>query len=296
MRIFVLGTTGWIGGAITDALLASHHHVIGLARTENAVTTLKAKGVTALQGNMNDAEILLSVAHNADAVVVASASLDATVTALQTLITALQGTQKPLVYISGSSLYGDIGSREQVEEEIFIQYLAELSLRHSPEYIVYQAQEQDVHGLIIVGAGILYGRGGGATPTFLLDDAYQRNAACYIATGTQRWSAVHVEDMAQLIVHALEQKSSQHVFNAVTEALSLHDVAEMIAEATKVRGGAQSISENVAKDMWGGFWARSLAGNLWLSSKCAEETLGWKASAPSFRDDLFHGSYQAKGN
>lgn len=293
MNVFVLGATGWIGGAITDALLVAHHQVVGLTRTAQAASTLEAKGATAVQGDMSDANVLLLTARNADAVVVASsASLDATMKALQALVAALQGSQKPLIYISGSSLYGDIGQREEVDEQVFVQRLTEASHQQSPEQIVYQAREQGIHGMIIIGAGILYGRGGGATPNFLLDDARQRNAAWYVGAGSQRWSAVHVEDMARMTVLALEQKPVQPVFNAVAEALSLHDVAEMIAQTTHASGGVQSISEHAAQNAWGSFWARSLSNNLWLSPRRAEQTLGWKPSAPSFREDLLYGSYK----
>lgn len=293
MQVFVLGATGWIGSAITDALLVAHHQIIGLTRNTQATLKIEAKGATAVQGDMSDAAVLIPVARNADAVVVASsASLAATVTTLQALVAALQGSQKPLVYISGSSLYGDIGNQEEVDEQVFVQQLAEPSRHQSPEQIVYQARGQGVHGIVVVGAGILYGRRGGATPNFLLDDARQRNAAWYIGEGSQRWSAVHVEDMARLTVLALEQRSSQPVFNAVAEALSLRNVAETIAQAMHASGGAQSISEQAAQNAWGSFWARSLSHNLWLSSRRAEHILGWKPSAPSFSDDLLHGSYK----
>ncbi|MBA2681469.1 MAG: NAD-dependent epimerase/dehydratase family protein [Ktedonobacteraceae bacterium] len=295
MQVFVLGATGWIGGAITDMLLESHHQVIGLARNAQATSKLEAKGATAVQGDMDDATVLLPIAKKADAIVMASsASLDTTMTTLQALVTALQGSLKPLIYISGSSLYGDIGNQEQVDEQVFVQQLTEPSRRQSPEQIVYQARELGIHGMVVVGAGILYGRGGGATPNFLLDDARQRNAAWYIGAGTQRWSAVHVEDMARLTVLALEQKPSQPVFNAVAEALPLRNVAETIAQATHAGGGAQSISEQAAQSSWGSFWAGSLPHNLWLSPKRAEHTLGWKLSAPSFNDDLLYGSYKER--
>ncbi|GCE28699.1 hypothetical protein KDA_41830 [Dictyobacter alpinus] len=41
-------------------------------------------------------------------------------------------------------------------------------MHQAPEQIVYQAIEQGVHGMIVIGAGILYGCGGGVTPSFWL--------------------------------------------------------------------------------------------------------------------------------
>ncbi len=295
MHVFVIGATGWIGGAITDALLASHHQVTGLVRSESAKQSLETKGATAVQADLQDLDLFIPTVRQADAVIVASsASLDSTVATLRALVTSLQGTQKLLLYISGSSLYGDVGRQERVEEQVFLLRLASPAMQQSPEQIVYQASEQGVHGMIVVGAGILYGRSGGATPNFWLDDARQRNVAWFIGAGTQRWSAVHVEDLARLTVLALEQKPAQRVFNAVAEALALREAAELVAQATQAAGGAQSVSEAEASKAWGPFWAVTLSRNLWLSPTLAEQTLGWKPSAPSFEEDLLRGSYQVK--
>ncbi|HLG75810.1 MAG TPA: NAD-dependent epimerase/dehydratase family protein [Ktedonobacteraceae bacterium] len=294
MRVFVLGATGWIGSAITDSLLASRHQVMGLARRPDAIATLEAKGVAVVQGNLSNPEVVSQVAQQADAVIIASsAPLGVTVVALKVLIAALQETQKPLIYISGSSLYGDIGNQEQVHERVFVHRLAtEPAMHQSPEQIVYQAKEQGIHGMIVIGAGILYGRAGGATPTFWLSDAMQRGVAWFIGGGAQRWSAVHVDDLARLTVLALEQRPARRVFNAVAESLALREAAELIAQATNVPGGVRGITEEAARKVWAPFWATILAGNLWLSSTQAEHDLGWKLLAPSFKEDLLYGSYR----
>ena len=59
MQVFVLGATGWTGSAITDALLVAHHQVVGLTSTAQAASMLEAKGATAVQGDMSDANVLL---------------------------------------------------------------------------------------------------------------------------------------------------------------------------------------------------------------------------------------------
>ena len=293
MKVFVIGATGWIGNAITDALLLSQHEVTGLVRSEAAKTALGEKGATAIQGDLTASHQISLAAQQADAVVVASsASFNTTLAALDTLTNALRGTHKPLVYISGSSLYGNISDKVQVSENIFEQRLITSDMLRSPENIVYNSAQQDIHGIVVVGAGILYGRQGGATPTFWLNDASQRNEAWYIGKGDQRWSAVHVDDLARLVVKTLEQRPNQRIFNAVSEALSLKEVAEMIAQIAKVTGGVKSVTKEIATAEWGSFWGEALSGNLWLSSSQAEHVLGWMPVSPSFKDDLLHGSYQ----
>ena len=100
--------------------------------------------------------------------------------------------------------------------------------------------------------------------------------------------------MARLTVLAVEQRPELRVFNAVTEAIPLNSAARLVAQATQAADGAQSVSRAEASGAWGSFWSEILARNLWLSSTLAGHVLGWKPSAPSFGEDLLHGSYQAK--
>ena len=181
-----------------------------------------------------------------------------------------------------------------MSEDLFLARLNSPAMEQSPEKLAFEALEQRVHGMVIIGAGILYGRGGGATPTFWLNDARQSKAAWFVNPGTQRWSTVHVDDMAQLIVQAVEQKPVQRVFNAVTESLSLRETAEIIAQAANVEAGTQDVSLETAQSEWGSFWATTLSQNLWLSSALAYQVLGWKPSSKSFKDDMLYGSYQEK--
>lgn len=146
---------------------------------------------------------------------------------------------------------------------------------------------------MIRGAGILYGRGGGATPEFWLNDARQHGVARYIGTGTQRWSAVHVDDLASLVVRAVERAPAGSVFNAVAEAILLREAAQAVAQATGSTGRVVSVSEADVQEEWGAFFAKLLAHNLWLSSSRAEQVLGWYSTAPRFFDDLLHGSYKS---
>jgi len=291
MRVLVIGATGWIGEAIGDAFVAADDAVAGLARTEKAAQRLASKGVTPIHGDLTDSASLAAAARTSDATIYAAAApADTTRDAITALLTTLAGSGKPLVYISGSSRYGQISESGPVDEELFIRRLATSAMDGTPERMIHDGRA-DVRGVIVVGAGILYGRGGGSTPTFWLNDARARAAAWYIGEGTQRWSAGHVDDLAALVVRAVAVAPSGGVFNAVAEAIPLRAAAEGVALAAGASSGAMSVPEATARDAWGASWSGMLAKNLWLSSARAATILGWQPAARPFLDDLVDASY-----
>lgn len=294
MRVFVVGATGWIGGAITDKFLEELHTVTGLARSDDAVQRLCSRGALPIRGDLKDSAVLCASAQEADATIYAAAAPpDVTREALNALVTTLDGSLKPLVYISGSSVYGDTGNDAPADEDVPLNPPPSVAWLITHERIVRHAAERGVKGIVIRGAGILYGRGGGATPSFWLNDARQHGVARYIGTGTQRWSAVHVDDLASLVVRAVERAPAGSVFNAVAEAIPLREAAQAVAQATGSTGGALSVSEADIQEEWGAFFANLLAHNLWLKSSRASRLLGWHPAALRFKDDLLHGSYKS---
>ncbi len=293
MRVFLLGGTGWIGGAIADALLAAGHTPVTLVRTVGEpASSLRQRGAEVFMGDLADTDLLGKTARRADATVhAASAPAPVSDAALRALTVALAGSGTPLVFISGSSVYGDTGPEGPADEDALQLPSAPVSAT-GLERLVRESVKQGVSGIVVRGAGILHGRGGGSTPGFWLGDARRSGTARYVGTGEQRWSAVHVEDLADLVVRAIvagrEPTSGPGVgvFNAAAEVISLRAAAEAVARATNAPGGARAVTAAEARALWDPFWATLLGGNLWLSSVRAKEHLGWQPRAPGFLDAL----------
>ena len=58
MKVFVAGATPFVGRAIVKELLAASRKVVGLARSDEAVKSLLAVGVTVHRGSITDLDSL----------------------------------------------------------------------------------------------------------------------------------------------------------------------------------------------------------------------------------------------
>ena len=105
MKLFITGAAGYIGGSVAARLLAQGHTVRGLVRDAARAELLSARGIEPVIGSLDDAEVLAHEAREADGVINA-ANADH-LPSLQAMIAALEGSGKPFVHTSGSSVIGD---------------------------------------------------------------------------------------------------------------------------------------------------------------------------------------------
>ncbi len=69
MKVFVTGGTGYVGGAIVQALVRAGHEVSALSRSEERDGTVKALGATPVRGSLGHMAPLAARIAEHDAVV-----------------------------------------------------------------------------------------------------------------------------------------------------------------------------------------------------------------------------------
>ena len=295
MDVFLTGATGYLGGAIADALLRAGHGVLGLAHSEKSAQVLQARSISPLRGDLRDPASLARGARQADAVIHAATTnssdmAEADIAAVEAILAALEGTNKPFIYTSGCWVLGNSG--ESIADEASPTHPpAIVAWRPALERRVLAAAARGVRSVVIRPANI-YGRGGGTT-AMLINLARQTGAARYIGTGENHCPMVQVDDLADAYVRALTQAPAGSLFNAPGgPALRSKEIARAISQAAGLGGRTESWSLETAREVLGPL-ADALALDLQFSGDKAKRVLGWIPHAPSVLDDVVHGSYHA---
>jgi nucleoside-diphosphate-sugar epimerase len=291
MIVFVTGATGYIGTAVVQALRGAGHEVRGLARSPAAAEKLEFAGVEAVEGALTELTVLARAARAADAVIHIGATgkadqAEVDTAAVRAMLNAVEGTGKPFIYTSGVWVLGNTGD-VVADEDAPLDPSPLVGWRAEVEGTMRDAAAWGIRSVVLRPA-VVYGRGRGTPGTFV-SSARRKGVVRYVGDGTQRWPFVHVDDLADLYVLALDAPAGTLLNAAAGSSLPVREVAEVAAQANGAVAEAWPLDE--AREVLGAY-----ADALALDQQVAAERaagLGWNPSRPSVLDELRTGSYVA---
>ena len=298
MKVFITGATGYIGGAVALELDENGHEVHALARSDEAAEQLGDEGYQVVRGDLRDTDLLKECAGGADGVVHAGfepseegGAIDAT--AVEAYLEVLAGTEKPLVYTSGVWVYGNTGDTPITEEDP-LDPLPVVAWRVPVEERLVAAAP-DVRTVVLRPA-LVYGRAGGI-PAMLTFSAAEHGAVRFVGNGGNKWTMVHVGDLADLYRLALEAAADGTldpgtVLNAAHGVpVTVREAAEAASFGAGTEGSIRSWPLEEAQQELGGI-ADALTLNQVVAGEKAKRLLDWRPEAPyDLLTDLRSGSY-----
>jgi nucleoside-diphosphate-sugar epimerase len=281
MDVFVTGATGYIGGAVAVRLLGVGHRVSGLARSPEKAAELARFGITPILGSLEDTALLTHEARRADAVINAADSDHRG--AAEVLIEALAGSGKSLLHTSGSSIVADDARGEPsdaVYDELSLpEPTPDKAARVAIDRMVQAASEQGIRSAVICNT-LIYGNGRGPhrdsiqLPA-LASQARTSGIARHIGRGLNIWSNVHIDDVAELYLLALEKVPAGSFLFAENGEASFRDMVGAISERLGT-GAPQPWSVEDAVKEWGFERAvYALGSNSRVRGKRARALTGW---------------------
>jgi nucleoside-diphosphate-sugar epimerase len=287
MRIFVTGATGFIGTAVVRELIDASHQVLGLARSDAAAKYLVASGADPHRGSLEDLESLRSGAAAADGVIHTAfihdfsnygPAAEADRRAIETLGSALAGSDRPLIVTSGSLLAQRRGLLATEEDA------------HDPNF----PRKSEDAALALAASGVrasvlrlppsVHGKGDHGFVPQLISIAREKGVSAFIGDGLNRWPAVHRLDAAHLYRLVLEKGIAGATYHGIAdEGVPTRDIAEAIGRGLNLPVVSQSPED--AADHFG--WiARFFGIDGPASSAQTQQRLGWKPVQPALIADL----------
>jgi len=282
-RIFVTGATGYVGGAVAARLARAGHQVFGLTRHAERTNALQAIGVTPVIGDLLRDNGWRGVLQNCDVAVHAAfdaehgpaAADEAALDAFR--VAALDGRVRRVLYTSGLWVLGR-GRDGIADEHTPLAPLTLVQWRAAHEEIALDLASHEVD-VVVLRPGLVYGEHRGILGGWFAE-AQDSHTVTYPGDGSQHWSLVHRDDLAEAYALALEHASSGERYLLSDESRhTVRELAEAVARATGSKAVSWPADDLVRRH---GAFGEALLNDLQVSSAKARRELGWVPRHPSF--------------
>lgn len=289
MRVFLTGSTGFIGSQVARELLATGHQVLGLTRSQAGARELLAMGAEPYSGDMEDLASLQRATEGCDAVIhtafdhdfsnfVANCQKDSRVIAA--LGSALDGSQRPLIITSGTAM-GSPALGQPADEDYFDPHHPH---PRAASELAGDALLQRGVNVVVMRLSQIHNPVKQGLVTELIKMARENGRSAYIGEGLNQWSAAHLMDTAHLYRLALEKHQPGARYHATAESgIDFRSIARAIGEGLGLPTASVTQEEATTDFGWmSGFVAQDMSSR----SEKTRTRLGWEPKGPDLITDL----------
>jgi nucleoside-diphosphate-sugar epimerase len=283
MRIFLTGATGYIGGAVLDALVRGGHDVTALVRTNEKAKSVAQRGAHPVIGNLADPGSFKGAAEAQDGYVhtafdystgggpaVERVALEALLAAAKRPRTGAGTPAKRfIVYTSGVWILGK--TPEPATEDAPINPIALAAFRPAHEELILGAANDHLR-TAVVRPGVVYGGANGIVSE--LFKSASNGLVRVIGDGNNHWPCVYDRDLADLYARIAAREDASGVYHANDEADErVNDIVDAIKPYVTVRPDVRYVPIEEARHKMGPY-ADALALDQIVRSPRARG-LGW---------------------
>ena len=241
-RVFLTGSTGYIGSAVLDALLRAGLQVTALVREPAKAERLSNRGVESVLGALGTTRSFVAAAAASDVLVHTAyeRSKNGQKVDRQTIETFLEaanrrkarGLATAVIYTSGIWVLGS--TQGQATEDAPLRPTPLVAWRPDHEQLVLDAGADSGIRTAVIRPAIVYGGARGIVAD-LLKDA-QNGLVRVVGDGQNRWPCVYDRDLADLYARVATNPEARGIFHANDEADErVIDIVDAIASHAKVR-------------------------------------------------------------
>jgi len=283
----VYGANGYIGFAIAQVLRQNGYKVYGVVRNQEHNAKLATHEIIPVLGDgLTPDEALIKKVN-----IVIDAASDNKASHAVLAATKKHATphgKKVYIYTSGILVHGP--SDGVFEGEAFIDEGPTFAARATLEADIINSK--DIHG-IVIRPGFVYGYAGGNGGDHLGDKVFQLTDGKIQISGSteKRWSWVHVHDLAYAFLLAVQKFTiaSGQIFD-IGQSENPPTYVELRKKAAEIAGHKNAPVVNLPVP--DGFWPKVMEYSVRVSSRKANNLLGWYPGHHNILDDL-QGVYAA---
>ncbi|MGW8178318.1 MAG: NAD-dependent epimerase/dehydratase family protein [bacterium] len=260
MKTFITGGTGFIGTYVVRRLAQTEHEMVCLVRDTSDVTTLKEVGATLVKGDVTDKDSLLEGMRGCDWVVnlaniytlwepdkqlYKKVNVDGTRNVMECAL--VTGVSK-VVHVSTMTTYGKPAEVPFTEESTVgsVRFSEYAETKYQGDLIVWEMYETKGLPVLVIYPPCVLGPGDDKpTGQYIQSLIQHRRPATAFDDSILTW--VHVTDVAEVIVRALEKEGNiGEKYLVGKEQLSIQAFNELISEISGVPLPRMRLPDSVA--------------------------------------------------